>query len=513
MYDKLYTNKCTKGGELMDKIYVAIDLKSFYASVECVRRGLDPLDAYLVVADPSRTEKTICLAVTPALKAYGISGRARLFEVVERVREINSSRRNALKNSNFSGKSSSDKELKADTSLELDYIVAPPQMAKYMNVSAQIYGIYLKYVSPEDIFAYSIDEVFIDATGYLKTYGLSPHDFAAMLIRDVLSVTGITATAGIGTNMYLCKIAMDIVAKHKPADKDGVRIAFLDEQRYRDELWEHSPITDFWRVGAGTAERMAKLGLYTMGDIARCSLDHSHIRYIYKVLGKNAELLIDHAWGIEPTTIADVKAYRPDNNSLSSGQVLQKPTDFKDTRLIIREMADALSLELAEKGLVTDQLVITVGYDRESLANGKYKGRIVFDHYGRAIPEHSHGTENLSEYTASSREISAAAIRLFDSIADPTLLSRRLNIAACNVIGEEDIPEYERVEQLDIFTAASSLQESEEQEKARRKEKAIQQAVLKLRRRYGKNAILKGMNYLEGGTARERNQTIGGHRA
>lgn len=497
----------------MDKIYVAIDLKSFYASVECVQRGLDPLDTNLVVADPRRTEKTICLAVTPSLKSFGISGRARLFEVVERVKEVNSFRRRRTRERAFTGKSCSAKELDADPRLELDYIVAPPRMAKYMEISAKIYGIYLKYVAPEDIFAYSIDEVFIDATSYLITYDKKPHDFAAMLIRDVLSETGITATAGIGTNLYLCKIAMDIVAKRMPADKDGVRIAFLDEQLYREQLWEHTPITDFWRVGGGIAKRMEKLGIYTMGDIARHSLDRWQIGHIYKALGKNAELLIDHAWGIEPTTIADVKSYRPDNNSLSSGQVLQAPTNYKDTRLIVWEMADALSLDLAEKGLVTDQLVLTLGYDRESLADGKYKGETVTDRYGRTIPKHSHGTVGLPNHTSSTKDIIGAVMGLFDRIARPSLLFRRLTIAACNVIYEEDIPDCERFEQLDIFTIATDRRESEAREKARQKERALQQAMVKIKRRYGKNALLKGANYLEGGTARERNETIGGHKA
>lgn len=497
----------------MDRIYVAIDLKSFYASVECIHRNLDPLDTNLVVADPSRTEKTICLAVTPSLKAYGISGRARLFEVVEKVKEINSIRRSRIKDGAFSGSSSSDKELKAIPELELEYITAPPQMAKYMEISSKIYGIYLRYVSPDDIFAYSIDEVFIDATGYLTTYGVSPCEFASMLVRDVLSETGITATAGIGTNMYLCKVAMDIVAKHMPADKYGARIAFLDEREYREKLWEHIPITDFWRVGGGIAKRLEKLGIKTMGDIARHSLDRWKIGNIYRELGKNAELLIDHAWGIEPTTMADVKSYRPETNSLSSGQVLQKPTEYKDTHLIIREMADALSLDLAEKGMVTDQLVLMLGYDKESLSGRKYKGEVVSDHYGRLIPKHSRGTVNLRRHTASSKEIIDAVTELFENIADPKLLFRRLNITACNVMYEDEIAEYERCEQLDIFTIASTQQESEERERAYHKEKAIQQATLKIKHRYGKNAVLRGMNYLEGGTARERNESIGGHKA
>ena len=497
----------------MERIYVAIDLKSFYASVECVQRGRDPLDTNLVVADPTRTEKTICLAVTPSLKAYGISGRARLFEVVEKVKEINSIRRSRTKNGSFSGSSDSDRELKADPTLELSYIIAPPHMAKYMEVSAKIYGIYLRYVAPEDIFAYSIDEVFIDATGYLATYGVSPCEFATMLVRDVLSETKITATAGIGTNMYLCKVAMDIVAKHIPADKYGVRIAYLDEKLYREKLWEHTPITDFWRIGGGIAKRLEKLGIRTMGDIARHSLDRWRIGNIYRELGKNAELLIDHAWGIEPTTMADVKAYRPETKSLSAGQVLQKPTEYKDAHIIIREMADALSLDLAEKGLVTDQLVLMLCYDRESLSGRNYDGEVVCDHYGRTIPKHSRGTVNLRRHTASSKEITAAVTEVFERIADSRLLFRRLNIAACDLIYEEEASEYETCEQLDIFTIASTQQESEEREKAYHKEKAIQQAMLKIKHRYGKNAVLRGFNYLEGGTTRERNGTIGGHRA
>ena len=493
----------------MSRTYVAIDLKSFYASVECAERGLDPLNTNLVVADESRTEKTICLAVSPSLKSYGISGRARLFEVIQRVDEVNHERLKNAPGRRFSGSSHFDSELKADRSLSLDYIVAPPQMARYMKVSTQIYGIYLKYVAPEDIFAYSVDEVFIDATGYLSTYDIDPRGFAAMLIRDVLNTTGITATAGIGTNMYLCKVAMDIVAKHIPADRDGVRIAELDEQSYKDRLWAHTPITDFWRVGAGTARRLEKLGIYTMGDIARHSLNRYQIGQIYKALGKNAGLLIDHAWGIEPATIAAVKAYKPRNNSISSGQVLQKPTNHRETRLIVWEMADMLSLDLVDKGLVTDQIVLTVGYDRESLLDGHYTGEVVTDHYGRLIPKHAHGTGHLKKHTSSTKKIVAATMELFDRIIDSSLLSRRINLAACNVIREADIPESENYDQLDFFT----LDSAEEEQKELEKERALQQAVLKIKHRYGKNAVLIGKNYLEGATAKDRNKPIGGHKA
>ena len=410
----------------MEKTYVAIDLKSFYASVECVERQLDPLNTNLVVADESRTEKTICLAVSPSLKSFGISGRARLFEVIQRVEQVNKERLQKAPKRQFAKKSYIYSEL-SDPACELDYIVATPQMAKYLAVSAKIYGIYLKYVSPEDIFAYSIDEVFIDATGYLGLYNVDGRGFAQMLILDVLKTTGITATAGIGTNMYLCKVAMDIVAKHIPADKNGVRIAELNEQLYKETLWGHTPITDFWRVGAGTASRLEKLGIYTMGDISRWSLDHYLMGKLYKVFGKNTELLIDHAWGIEPTAIPDVKSYRPSNNSISSGQVLQEPCNYERTRLILWEMADMLSLDL-----------------------------VVCDHYGRKIPKHAHGTQNLGRHTSSTRKIIDATMALFDRIIDKTLLARRLNLTACNVIREEDIPEIESYEQISLFDMAEA---------------------------------------------------------
>lgn len=497
----------------MERIYVAIDLKSFYASVECVERKLDALKVNLVVADPSRTDKTICLAVSPSLKSYGIPGRARLFEVKQRVEYINNERRWNAPGKNLKGKSYFSQELEEDPSLAVDFIIAPPQMSLYMKISAKIYGIYLKYVAPEDIFAYSVDEVFIDATDYLKLYNTTAHGFARMLIQDVLRTTGITATAGIGTNMYLCKVAMDIVAKHIPADEDGVRIAELDEQKYKDELWNHTPITDFWRVGGGTASRIAKIGLYTMGDIARCSLNRKGIGQLYKILGKNAELLIDHAWGIEPATIADVKGYCPDNNSISTGQVLKEPTGYETTRLITWEMADALSLDLVEKGVVTDQIVLTIGYDRESLEGGNYHGDITIDFYGREVPKHAHGTVNLERHTSSARIITEAVMKLFDSIAGKDLLSRRIGIAACNVIREEDIPAEERFEQMSIFDLEDKQEEKSAGDEELAKERALQEAMLEIKHKYGKNAVVKAKNLSKGGTAIERNGQIGGHKA
>lgn len=497
----------------MDRVYVAIDLKSFYASVECVERKLDPLSVNLVVADPTRTDKTICLAVSPSLKSYGIPGRARLFEVNQKVEQVNNDRRYKAPGRRLTRKSYWSTELNNHPEVAVDFIIAPPQMAKYMKVSAKIYGIYLKYVAPEDIFAYSIDEVFIDATNYLNLYNVNSHDFARMLIKDVLHTTGITATAGIGPNMFLCKVAMDIVAKHIPADNDGVRVAELTEQSYREELWSHTPITDFWRVGRGTAARIEKLGLYTMGDIAKCSTNRQHIGQLYKVLGKNAELLIDHAWGIEPTTIADVKEYSPDNNSLSTGQVLKEPTDYDTTRLIMWEMADALSLDLVEKGVVTNQLVITIGYDKESLSSGKYMGDVVVDYYGREVPKHAHGTINLDKHTSSTKIITEAVMKLFDAIADSDLLSRRLGIAACNVISEEDIPREEKYEQMSIFDLAKTPEDKKETEEKLAKERALQEAMLELKHKYGKNAVVKAKNLNKGGTAMERNEQIGGHKA
>lgn len=494
----------------MDRTYVAIDLKSFYASVECVERHLDPLNVNLVVADPTRTEKTICLAVSPSLKSYGISGRARLFEVVSRVTQLNNDRLYASPNRKLTGKSYFNTELKSHPEVAIDYIVAPPQMSLYMKISAQIYGIYLKYVAPEDIFAYSIDEVFIDATNYLQLYNLNSHDFARMLIKDVLHTTGITATAGIGPNMFLCKVAMDIVAKHIPADSDGVRVAELSEEKYKSELWSHMPLTDFWRVGRGTAARIEKLGLYTMGDIARCSTNRQHIAQLYKVLGKNAELLIDHAWGIEPTTIKDVKEYSPDNNSISTGQVLKEPTDYETTRLIVWEMADTLSLDLVEKGVVTNQLVLTIGYDKESLSSGNYMGETTIDYYGREVPKHAHGTINIGRHTSSTKIITEKVMELFDAIADTNLLSRRLGIAACDVISENEIPQEETREQLSIFDMDK---EPEEKNEDLTKERLLQEAMLEIKHKYGKNAVVKAKNLNKGGTQMERNGQIGGHKA
>lgn len=495
-----------------NRIYIAIDLKSFYASVECVERGLDPLDTNLVVADERRTEKTICLAVSPALKTFGTGGRPRLFEVVQKIRDINKERKYHTPGKTFSGKSVFLSELNSNRFLAVDYIVAPPQMAKYMAISSRIYGIYLKYVAPEDIHVYSVDEVFIDATGYLKTYKLTPREFASKMVLDVLKTTGIAATAGIGTNLFLAKVAMDIVAKHIPADKNGVRIAKLDEMSFRRMLWEHRPLTDFWRVGRGYAKTLEQNGMYTLGDVAECSTYDEDM--LYKLFGVNAELLIDHAWGIEPTTIADIKAYKPQSNSLSNGQVLSEPYSCEKARLIVREMADNLSLDLAEKNLVTDKLTLTVGYDAESLTepriSANYQGEITTDFYGRSIPKHAHGTENLDRKTYSPHTIADAAVRLFDRIINPKLLVRRVTICACDVtVKSVQTADFEG-EQLDLFT---DYAERERKILAERREENMQLAVLKIKHKYGKNAVLKGMNFEDGATMRERNHQIGGHRA
>lgn len=500
---------------MTERKYLCIDLKSFYASVECIERGLNPLTTNLVVADKSRTEKTICLAVTPSLKAYGVSGRARLFEVVQKVKEINNQRRKNAPGKKFAGASSNAVDLQNNSSLELDYIVASPRMAYYMEYSTRIYNVYLKYIAPEDIHVYSIDEVFIDITHYLSTYKMTAHNFARMLIKEVLKTTGITATAGIGTNMYLAKIAMDIVAKHIPADEDGVRIAELDEMSYREKLWSHKPLTDFWRVGKGIASKLERYGIYTMGDIARYSiLDED---FLYKLFGINAELLIDHAWGWEPCTIADVKSYKPSTNSLSSGQVLQTPYYFNKAKLVTREMTELLVLDLVEKGLVTNQIVLTVGYDIENLTNdtirSTYKGEIITDHYGRQVPKYAHGTANISRRTSSSKLIVDATMDLFDRIVNKSLLVRRITIAACKLEIESDIQE-KTPEQLDLFTDYEALEKKRQQEeKILEKEKRMQQAVLDIKKKYGKNAILKGMNLEEGATAKDRNSQIGGHKA
>jgi len=495
---------------MQDKTYIAIDLKSFYASVECMERGLDPLKANLVVADPSRTEKTICLAVSPTLKSYGISGRSRLFEVVSRVAEINATRAFHAPNRKLEGESIYPEELSKNPSLALSYIVAPPQMAKYIDISTKIYSIYSQFVSPEDMHVYSIDEVFIDATSYLKTYKLSARELAMKMILEVLNQTGITATAGIGSNMYLCKIAMDIEAKHIPADENGVRIAELDEMSYRRKMWDHRPITDFWRVGRGYAKKLEGHGIYTMGDIAQLSIENEDI--FYKMFGINAELLIDHAWGWEPCTIADIKAYKPETNSLSSGQVLQSPYQHDKTRLVLNEMTEQLVYDLLEKHLVTDQLTVTIMYDRENLSDTTkiYTGEISTDFYGRAVPKSAHGSTRLKEHTSSNRIITQAVLDLFDKISDPNLLSRKIYVVANNIISEEKAKEQQKFVQTDLFT---DNDEMEKKEKELQRERKRQEAILMMRNKYGKNAIVKGMNLKEGATAIERNGQIGGHKA
>lgn len=494
-----------------EKIYIAIDLKSFYASVECVERGLDPLSTHLVVADESRTDKTICLAVTPSLKALGVSGRPRLFEVKQRVCELNRERRRRAPGHALGRRSVFPEELKRHPSYELDFIIAPPRMAKYMEVSSRVYEVYLKYIAPEDIHVYSVDEVFIDATGYLRAYKITAREFAEMLILDVLSTTGITATAGIGTNLYLAKIAMDIIAKHIPADKNGVRIAELDEMSYRRRLWTHRPLTDFWRIGGGISSRLERHGIFTMGDIARCSIENEDL--LYKLFGVNAELLIDHAWGWEPCEIADIKAYRPEARSLSSGQVLPEPYAFEKARLIVREMADLLSLQLVEKRVVTDQIVLDVGYDTENLADPEkrraYVGEVHYDHYGRAVPRSAHGSLNLEARTSSAKKIVAAAAELFDRITNRGFTIRKITIAAEHIVSEEILDNSEP-EQLDLFT---DYDRQEREERTLTRELELQRAVVKVKRKYGKNALLKGMNFEDGGKTIERNGQVGGHRA
>ena len=499
---------------MQERTYIAIDLKSFYASVECVDRGLDAMTTNLVVADLSRTEKTICLAVTPSLKAYGIPGRARLFEVIQKVKQVNRDRQRHAPQGKLTGKSYFDNELKADPSLAVDYIVATPRMAHYMECSTRIYQIYLKYVAPEDIHVYSIDEVFIDATSYLKATGLSAHEFAKSIMKDVLQQTGITATAGIGTNLYLCKIAMDIGAKKTQPDADGARIAELDEMTYRRMLWEHRPLTDFWRVGKGYADKLEAHGLYTMGDIARCSLgkpgDYYSEDLLYKLFGVNAELLIDHAWGWESCTIADIKAYKPESNSIGSGQVLQEPYPYEKAKLVANEMAESLALDLVAKGLVTDQIVATIGYDR---CNEEYQGEYSVDRYGRKIPKHAHGTAILGRQTASEKLLKQAVAELFERIVDKNLMVRRLYITATHVIPESEKQE-QTAQQLDLFTDYEAEQKKREEEEAElQREKKRQEAVLQIKNKYGKNAILKGMNLEEGATAKNRNEQIGGHKA
>lgn len=506
------------------RIYIAIDLKSFYASVECIERGLDPLTTNLVVADASHTEKTICLAVSPSLKTYGLSGRARLFEVVQKVREVNYDRKRKAPNRTFIGKSYHDPDVKSNPTIELDYIVAPPQMAKYMAISTKVNEVYRKYVSEEDIVVYSIDEVFMDVTDYLSTYRLTAQQLAMKMILDVLKTTGITATAGIGTNLFLAKVAMDITAKHIQPDKNGVRIAELDERSFREKLWNHRPLTDFWRIGNGIANKLEAYGLYTLGDICLCSEGKMGSYYnedlLYKLFGINAELLIDHAWGWEPCTIRDIKGYVPTANSVSSGQVLHCPYTADKAKLIVREMTDLLVLDLVDKKLVTNQVVLTIGYDVDNLKNEKirrnYYGEITIDRYGRETPKHAHGTENLGRFTSSTKIIMEAVSRLFDRIVNKELLVRRVNLTFAHIQGEDEA-ENEQVkgyEQLDLFTdyEAERIQREEEQATLA-KERKRQEAVLAIQKKYGKNSMLKGMNFEEGATTKERNHQIGGHKA
>lgn len=507
-------NKC--------KTYIAIDLKSFYASVECRERSRDPLTTNLVVADPSRTEKTICLAVSPSLKKYGLSGRARLFEVIQKVNAANNIRKLKAPNHVFSGSSDDSTELQKNPSLKIDYIIAPPRMARYMEYSTKIYNIYLKYIAPEDIHIYSIDEVFIDVTHYLSTYNMTARTLAMTMIQDILDTTGITATAGIGTNMYLCKIAMDIVAKHIEPDKNGVRIAELDEMSYRRLLWNHKPLTDFWRVGRGYSKKLEKIGLYTMGDIARCSIgkstDYYNEELLYKLFGINAELLIDHAWGYEPCTMEDVKAYKPETNSISSGQVLHCPYEFDKARLVVKEMIDLMALDLVDKGLVTSQIVLTIGYDIENMTDKNrsqsYKGTVTTNYYGKKVPKPAHGTTNLPKQTSSTTLITNAVMELYDKIVNKKLLIRRINIVANKLVDEHSVKNANKYEQLDLFTDYEILKKQREKENAEsEREKRMQNTILDIKKKFGKNAILKGMNLQEGATAKDRNNQIGGHKA
>ena len=498
----------------MKKIYMCIDLKSFYASVECIERGLDPLNTNLVVADESRTEKTVCLAITPSLKQYGLGGRARLFEVIQKVKNINYERRKNNNYKKFNSKSYLDSELKKDKNLELDFIIAPPQMKKYMKYSTNIYSIYLKYLAPEDIFVYSIDEVFCDITNYLNMYQMTPKELVSKIIKDVYETTGITATAGIGTNMYLAKVCMDIVAKHAEPNEIGVRIAEIDEMSYRKLLWDHKPLTSFWRVGKGIANKLEKNGLYTMGDIARCSLNNENL--LYKLFGVNAELLIDHAWGWEPTTIEDVKAYKPERNSISSGQVLHSPYKYEKAKLIVREMIDLLSLDLTDKHLVTKQLVLDIGYDIENLTNPTirrlFDGEITIDSYGREVPKHSHGTINLDYNTSSTKVLSKKCIELFDRIVNKNLLIRKINITACNVKNENKAKNEVVFEQLNLFCSTNDSEQNIEEKKKQEEENKLQHTLINIKNKYGKNSILKGMNLEEGATTIDRNNQVGGHK-
>ena len=495
-----------------DNIYIAIDLKSFYASVECRERGLNPLTTNLVVADSSRTEKTICLAVSPSLKQYGISGRSRLYEVVQKVKEINAQRRLKSPNHVFTCTSYDDIALKNNSDLELAYIIAPPRMKYYMEYSTKIVNIYLKWFSIEDIFIYSIDEVFIDITHYLKTYNCTPRELATKVVQNVLEETGITATCGIGTNMYLAKVAMDIVAKHVEPNKFGVRIAGLDERAYRKYLWNHKPLTDFWRVGKGISQKLEKNGMFTMGDVAMQSVRDDE--KLFKLFGINAELLIDHSWGYEPCTIDSVKSYKPITNSLSSGQVLKEPYDYTKTRLIVKEMAELLSLELVKKDLLTSKLVLEIGYDvcnlSKTVLSSLYNGEIKLDYYGRKVPKHAHGTINIDHKTSSTKIIIDKFVELYDRIINKELYIRRVTLSACDVVNEEDYKNNLIYEQMNMFIDYKELAKKRQKERA---EKSLQKVVIDIKSKYGKNAILKGMNFVDGGTTIERNGMIGGHKS
>ena len=494
------------------RTYIAIDLKSFYASVECQQRGIDPLLSNLVVADTSRTDKTICLAVSPALKAYGIPGRGRLYEVIRKVREINQARREAIRYQPFRGASINAKELAEDPYLELSYIAAVPRMALYMEYSSRVYSVYLRYIAPEDIHVYSIDEVFMDVTSYLKTYGLSGHELAIRMIREVLALTGITATAGIGPNMYLAKVAMDIVAKKMPADEDGVRIAELSEMDYRRYLWTHKPLRDFWRVGRGIGAKLEANGMYTMGDVARCAVENEEL--LYKLFGVNAEFLIDHAFGYEDTLISEIKDYKPASNSIGSGQVLMSPYSNEKAKIIVREMTDALVLNLVDHQLVSDAFVLSISYDRSSLSDGDYSGELKKDYYGRIAPKGVHGTAHMPRRTSSSKMVIDGVLKLYERITDPSLLIRRINITACNVVPESEAKKMVEFNQISLFDDHAKAEAvNEKLEEDLKKEHNVQQAILKIQKKYGKNAVLKGVSLEEGATGRERNEQIGGHKA
>ena len=493
----------------MKRVYICIDLKSFYASVECVERGLDPLNTNLVVADASRTEKTICLAISPSLKQYGIGGRARLFEVKQLVKEVNKKRKGENNNRRFAGKSFFDDELKHDKTKELDFIIAPPRMSHYMNFSAKIYHIYLRHIAKEDIFVYSIDEIFADITKYLKYVHMTPQEFVRKILKEIVLETGITATAGIGSNLFLAKVAMDVVAKHVKADQYGVRMAELNEESFKKKLWGYRPITDIWRIGRGIARKLEQNHIYTLGDVARCSIENEEL--LYQLFGVNAELLIDHSWGLESCTMEDVKAYRPLSKSISTGQVLPCPYSYQKTKLVIREMAELLALQLVEKHLVTNQLVLTIGYDISNVIEG-YQGEVKEDFYGRKIPNHAHGSITLKEKTASSNEIMQAVTKLFMKIINPDLLVKRIHISAEKLISKEKEKMILKYEQLDLFTNPDTIKiDSMKRKEEESRENKLQQTVLNIKEKYGKNAILRGMNLEEGGTTIERNRQIGGH--